>query len=127
MTNAGAQNRWEGRTYEEVVDELFNYVAVKDVLMKRGHNPEDANTLIRTHMSVYLRYHDDRTAEQVADLIENAEKERKKSIIKKAVKVIEWVNDRERMEETIINNAVGIISSLIIVYILLYILHLLLV
>ena len=49
---------------------MTNDVAVKDVLMKRG------------------RYHDDRTAEQVADLIENAEKERKKRIIVNAVGVI---------------------------------------
>lgn len=67
---------------------MTNAGAVKDVLMKRGHTPEDANTLMWTHMSVYLRYHDDRTAEQVADMIEIAEKERKKSIIINAVTVI---------------------------------------
>lgn len=67
---------------------MTNAGAVKDELMKRGHKAEDANTLMWTHMSVYLRYHDDRTAEQVADMIENAEKERKKSIIVNAVTVI---------------------------------------
>ena len=67
---------------------MTNAGAVKDELMTRGHTPEDANTLMWTHMSVYLRYHDDRTAEQVADMIEIAEKERKKSIIINAVTVI---------------------------------------
>lgn len=67
---------------------MTNAGAVKDELKRRGHSPEDANTLLWTHMSVYLRYHDDRTAEQVADMIEIAEKERKKSIIVNAVTVI---------------------------------------
>lgn len=67
---------------------MTNAGAVKDELKKRGHNSEEADTLMWTHMSVYLRYHDDRTAEQVADMIEIAEKERKKSIIINAVTVI---------------------------------------
>lgn len=67
---------------------MTNAGAVKDELKKRGHNSEEADTLMWTHMSVYLRYHDDRTAEQVADMIEIADKERKKSIIVNAVTVI---------------------------------------
>lgn len=67
---------------------MTNARAVKDELKKRGHKSEEADTLMWTHMSVYLRYHDDRTAEQVADMIENAEKERKKSIVVNAVAVI---------------------------------------
>jgi len=67
---------------------MTNAGAVKDELKRRGHESEEADTLLWTHMSVYLRYHDDRTAEQVADMIENAEKERKKSIIVNAVTVI---------------------------------------
>lgn len=67
---------------------MTNAGAVKAELKRRGHNPEEADTLMWTHMSVYLLYHDDRTAEQVADLIESAEKERKKRIIINAVTVI---------------------------------------
>ena len=67
---------------------MTNAGAVKDELKRRGHDSEEADTLMWTHMSVYLRYHDDRTAEQVADMIENAEKERKKRIIVNAVTVI---------------------------------------
>lgn len=67
---------------------MTNAGAVKDELMKRGHTPEETNTLMWTHISVYLRYHDDLTAEQVADKIEAVEKERKKSIVVNAVTVI---------------------------------------
>lgn len=62
--------------------------AVKDELIRRGHKPEEANTLMWTHMGVFFRYRDESTTEHVADLIEKAEKERKKSIIVNAVTVI---------------------------------------
>lgn len=62
--------------------------AVKDELKRRGHNPEEANSLMWTHMSVFFRYRDDLTTEQMVDKIEIAEKERKKSIIVNAVTVI---------------------------------------
>lgn len=67
---------------------MTNAGAVKDELKRRGYKSEEADTLMWTHMHIYLRYHDDRTAEQVADSIEAAEKERKKSIIVNAVTVI---------------------------------------
>ena len=70
---------------------MTNARAVKDELMKRGHKLEDANTLMLTHMIVFLLYRDDLTTVQVADIIENAEKERKKSIIVNAVTVISIV------------------------------------
>ena len=62
--------------------------AVKDELKRRGHSPEEANSLMWTHMSVFFRYRDDLSTEHLADKIEHAEKERKKSIIVNAVTVI---------------------------------------
>lgn len=62
--------------------------AVKDELKRRGHSPEEANSLMWTHMSVFFRYRDESTTEYVADKIEAAEKERKKSIVVNAVTVI---------------------------------------
>ena len=62
--------------------------AVKDELKRRGHKPEEANSLMWTYMHLFFRYRDDLTTEQMVDKIETAEKERKKSIIVNAVTVI---------------------------------------
>lgn len=62
--------------------------AVKDELKRRGHSPEEANTLMWTHMHLFFSYRDDLTTDQVVDKIEAAEKERKKSIVVNAVTVI---------------------------------------
>lgn len=67
---------------------MTNVGAVKDELKRRGHKPEEANSLMWTHMHLFFRYRDDLTTEQMVDKIEAAEKERKKSVIINAATVI---------------------------------------